>query len=93
MNMNDFFQWQDQLFAQKEIEQAIAYSNPAQVYMLSDRLSEAKEAVEKTIALFTASSGDCDVHYAAAVNVLGEICYIRKETSQSPPSCSRRPWR
>ena len=43
--------------------------------MLLDRLGEAKEAVEKAIALFTASSGDRDVHYAAAVNVLGEIYY------------------
>lgn len=64
-----------QQLTESEIEQAITYSNLAQVYMLLDRLGEAKEAVEKAIALFTASSGDRDVHYAAAVNVLGEIYY------------------
>lgn len=64
-----------QQLTESEIEQAVTYSNLAQVHMLRGCPEEAKTAVEKSIALFTSTSGDCDVHYASAVNVLGEIYY------------------
>lgn len=64
-----------QQLTESEIEQAITYSNLAQVHMLRGSVEEARTAVEKGIALFEAVSGDSDVHYAAVVNVLGEICY------------------
>lgn len=64
-----------QQLTESEIEQAITYSNMAQVHMFLGHLEEAKTAVEKAIGLFTSVSGDSDVHYAAAVNVLGEVYY------------------
>lgn len=64
-----------QQLSESEAEQAITWSNLAQVHMLRGSLAEAREAVAKSLDLFTAASGDSDVHYAAAVNVLGEIYY------------------
>ena len=61
-----------------EIEIAITYSNLAGLYlsMGPDHLDEAKVSVKKALDLFIAESGDTDVHYAAAVATLGQICYL-----------------
>lgn len=58
-----------------EIDVAITYSNLACVYAYMDRLDEAKVAVKKALDLFIAENGRNDVHYAGAVNTLGEIYF------------------
>ncbi|MCI8609400.1 MAG: tetratricopeptide repeat protein [Firmicutes bacterium] len=60
-----------------EIEVAITYTNLAGLYlsMGPDHLDEAKLTVKKALDLFIGESGDTDVHYAAAVSMLGNIYY------------------
>lgn len=61
-----------------EIEIAITLSNLAGVYLAMDdfdRLDDARDAAEKAINLFNKVSGDQDVHYAAAVTALGDVCH------------------
>lgn len=61
-----------------EIERATTLSNLAGVYLAmedEDRLEDARNAAESAIALFQSVSGDSDVHFAAAVTVLGDVCY------------------
>lgn len=64
--------------SESEIEIAITWSNLSGVYLAmndEDRLEDARNAAEKAIALFTETSGDKDVHYAAAVTALGDVCH------------------
>ena len=61
-----------------DIEIAITFSNLAGVYLAmedEDRLDNARSAAEQSIARFTKVSGDNDVHFAAAVSALGEVCF------------------
>ena len=58
-----------------EIDVAVTYSNLACVYVYMNRLDEAKVAVKKALDIFIAEKGRDDVHYAGAVNTLGEIYY------------------
>lgn len=64
--------------SESEIEIAITFSNLAGVYLAmndEERLEDARDAAEKAIDLFTKISGDKDVHFAAAVTVLGDVCF------------------
>ncbi len=64
--------------SESEIEIAITFSNLAGVYLAMDdeeRLDDARNAAQQAIALFTKVSGDTDVHYAAAVSALGDVCF------------------
>ena len=58
-----------------EIDIAVTYTNLASVYIAMNRLDEAKVTIKKALDLFIAESGRDDVHYAGAVNTLGEIYY------------------
>lgn len=61
-----------------DIEIAITLSNLAGVYLAMDdfdRLDDARDAATRAMDLFTKVSGDQDVHYAAAVAALGDVCY------------------
>lgn len=61
-----------------DIEIAITFSNLAGVYLAmedEERLDDARNAAEQAIARFTKVSGDTDVHFAAAVSALGEVCF------------------
>lgn len=60
-----------------EIDVAVTYSNLANVYIAMDKLDEAKMSVKMALDLFITESGRNDVHYAGAVNTLGEI-YFRE---------------
>ena len=60
-----------------EIDVAVTYSNLAGVYIAMEKLDEAKVAVKKALDIFITESGRDDVHYAGAVNTLGEI-YFRE---------------
>lgn len=63
--------------SESEIEIAITYSNLAGVYLAmedDDRLDDAREAAQRAVDLFTQVSGDQDVHFAAAVTSLGDVC-------------------
>lgn len=62
-----------------EAEVAITYTNWAQLCLSTKRLKDAEEKVQLALASFEKAGGDSDVHYAAAVNVLGEICYAKGE--------------
>lgn len=61
-----------------EIDVAVTYTNLASVYIAMDKLDEAKVTIKKALDLFISESGREDVHYAGAVNTLGEI-YFREE--------------
>jgi len=64
--------------SESEIEIAITFSNLAGVYLAMDdfdRLDDARNAAQQAIDLFTKVSGDSDVHYAAAVSALGDVCF------------------
>lgn len=58
-----------------EAEAAITYTNWAQLCLTSGRRKEAEEKVRLALSFFDKAGGDRDVHYAAAVNVLGEVLY------------------
>lgn len=60
-----------------EIDVAVTYTNLAGVYLAMDRLDEAKVSIKNALDLFITESGRDDVHYAGAVNTLGEI-YFRE---------------
>lgn len=60
---------------ESEIEIAITYTNMAGICSAAQRFSEAKELLEKAIGIFLQESGGQDVHYAAAVNALGEVYF------------------
>lgn len=62
-----------------EAEAAITYTNWAQLALASKRLNDAEEKVQQAFTFFEKAGGDSDVHYAAAVNVLGEIYYAKGE--------------
>jgi len=61
-----------------EIDVAVTYTNLANVYLAMDQLDEAKVTIKQALDLFITESGRDDVHYAGAVNTLGEI-YFREE--------------
>lgn len=61
-----------------EIDVAVTYTNLAGVYMAKGNLDEAKVTIKKALDIFITESGRNDVHYAGAVNTLGEI-YFREE--------------
>jgi len=58
-----------------EIDVAVTYSNLAGVYLAMNQVDEAKVTVKKALDLFITESGRNDVHYAGAVNTLGEIYF------------------
>jgi len=58
-----------------EIDVAVTYTNLAGVYLAMNRVDEAKITVKKALDLFIAEKGREDVHYAGAVNTLGEIYF------------------
>lgn len=60
-----------------ELEAAITYTNWAQLCLASDRLAGAEEKVLLALAAFEKAGGGRDTHYAAAVNVLGKIDYLK----------------
>lgn len=68
-----------------EIDQAVTYSNLAGVYIAMDKLAEAKVTVKKALDIFITENGRNDVHYAGAVNTLGEI-YFREENYEKAAS-------
>ena len=69
----------DALYILKTLDdQAVTYSNLAGVYIAMDKLAEAKVTVKKALDIFITENGRNDVHYAGAVNTLGEI-YFREE--------------
>ena len=60
---------------ESEVEQAITYTNLAQIQLLNGCIDEAKFNAKKAIDMFEIAGGDGDTHYAVAVNVCGEIYY------------------
>lgn len=60
-----------------ELEAAISYTNWAQLCLAADRLADAEEKVSLALAAFEKTGGGHDTHYAAAVNILGKINYIK----------------
>ena len=70
-----------QQLSESEIEIAITWSNLAGVYLAmgNDYLEDARKAAEQAVKLFNETSGDKDVHYAAAVTVLGDVCHREKK--------------
>lgn len=62
-----------------DIDIAITYSNLAGVYIEMDRPELAEEYAEKAVKIFTETSGDRDVHYAAAVCSLAEVKFMKGE--------------
>ncbi len=64
--------------SQSEIDMAVTWTNLAGVYlsMGMDALEDARDAAQKALDLFHSVSGDTDVHFAAAVSALGEVCYL-----------------
>ena len=62
-----------------EAEVAITYTNWAQLCLATTRLEDAEEKVQLALTSFEKAGGDSDVHYAAAINVLGEILYAKGE--------------
>ena len=62
-----------------ELEVAITYTNWAQLCLASNRLDGAEEKALLALAAFEKAGGGQDTHYAAAVNVLGKINYIKKD--------------
>ena len=63
--------------SESEVEIAITYSNLANVYREIGRLDTAQEYAEKSVRLFSETSGDQDVHYAAAVCALAEVHFAQ----------------
>lgn len=59
------------------LEIAITYTNWAQLCLAADRLADAEEKVLLALSAFEKAGGSHDTHYAAAVNVLGKINYIK----------------
>lgn len=59
------------------LEVAITYTNWAQLCLASDRLADAEEKASLALAAFEKNGGGHDTHYAAAVNVLGKINYMK----------------
>jgi tetratricopeptide (TPR) repeat protein len=47
------------------------------VYLAQEKLDEAKVTIKQALDIFITESGRDDVHYAGAVNLLGEI-YFRE---------------
>lgn len=60
-----------------ELEAATTYTNWAQLCLASGRLAGAEEKVLLAFAAFEKAGGGHDTHYAAAVNVLGKINYLK----------------
>ena len=60
-----------------ELEAAITYTNWAQLCLGADRLADAEEKASLALAAFEKAGGGHDTHYAAAVNVLGKISYMK----------------
>lgn len=60
-----------------EIDVAVTYTNLAGVYLAQEKLDEAKVTIKQALDIFITESGRDDVHYAGAVNLLGEI-YFRE---------------
>jgi len=58
-------------------EVAITYTNWAQLCLAADRLADAEEKISLALTVFEKAGGGHDTHYAAAVNVLGKIDYIK----------------
>lgn len=59
------------------VEAAITYTNWAQLCLAGDRLDDAEEKASLAVATFEKAGGIHDTHYAAAVNVLGKISYMK----------------
>lgn len=60
-----------------ELEVAITYTNWAQLCLSADRLADAEEKASMALTAFEKTGGGHDTHYAAAVNVLGKINYLK----------------
>lgn len=60
-----------------ELEAAITYTNWAQLCLAANRLADAEEKVSLALAGFEKAGVGHDSHYAAAINVLGKIHYLK----------------
>lgn len=60
-----------------EVEAAITCTNWAQLCLAGDRFADAEEKASLALAAFEQAGGVHDTHYAAAVNVLGKISYMK----------------
>lgn len=60
-----------------ELEAAITYTSWAQLCLAGDRLADGEEKASLALAAFERAGGVHDTHYAAAVDVLGKISYMR----------------
>lgn len=60
-----------------ELEAAVTYTNWAQLCLAGDRLADGEEKVSLALAAFERAGGGRDTRYAAAVNVLGKISYLK----------------
>ena len=60
-----------------ELEAAITYTNWAQLCLSADRLADGEEKVRLALTAFEKAGGSRDTHYAAAVNILGKISYLK----------------
>ena len=64
---------------ESQIETAVTYTNLSLVFLSQNRLDEAKASIKKALDIFIKESGGSDVHYSAAVCVLGEIYYKEEQ--------------
>lgn len=60
-----------------EVEAAITYTSWAQLCLAADRLADAEEKALLALAAFEKAGCGRDTHYAATINVLGKINYIK----------------
>lgn len=60
-----------------ELETAITYTNWAQLCLSADRLAVAEEKALLALAAFEKAGCGHDTHYAATINVLGKVNYIK----------------
>ena len=85
-SMNNFSQAEDYLkralriletLQDSRIEIAITYTNLANICSATERFSEAKDLLEQAIDIFLRESDGQDIHYAAAINALGEVYFCQ----------------
>lgn len=84
-DMGDFSRAEDYLLkalgilrqlTESDIEIATTYTNLANLYMAMGKVSEARDLLEKAIDIYLRETGGKDVHYAASVSALGDLCYL-----------------
>ena len=60
-----------------DLEISITYTNWAQLCLTAGRLDDAREKALLALATFDRTGGSHDTHYAATINVLGKISYLK----------------